>query len=179
MWQSELHLRQAAPRQALPYAHRALEFIKQVQQAERIYLQRVGTQLPPIDESRRLGGDRSGLRNRPLPPLAARGGEDVLADAWQSLAAARGQALPATLDALQAWADDNRGRLEDPLAWIAAIDALRQDPSCADCRDELRGLVWAALPRPAGGLVPRAGDALSRRYFDALGEAPDAGGEAP
>src|SRR5690606_33480196 len=66
MWQSELHLRQAAPRQALPYANRALELIKQVQQAERIYLQRVGTRLPPIDESRRLGGDRDGLRDRPL-----------------------------------------------------------------------------------------------------------------
>src|SRR5690606_29209044 len=44
MWQSELHLRQAAPGDALPYAHRALALIKQVQQAERIYLQRVGTQ---------------------------------------------------------------------------------------------------------------------------------------
>src|SRR5690606_19269372 len=62
MWQSELHLRQAAPGDALPDAHRALALIKQVQQAERIDLQRVGTQLPPIDESRRLGGDRSGLR---------------------------------------------------------------------------------------------------------------------
>src|SRR5690606_28257819 len=51
MWQSELHLRQAAPGEALPYAYRALELIKQVQQAERIYLQRVGTQLPPVDES--------------------------------------------------------------------------------------------------------------------------------
>jgi len=179
MWQSELHLRQAAPRQALPYAHRALELIKQVQQAERIYLQRVGTQLPPIDESRRLGGDRDGLRNRALPPLAAPAGADVLAGAWQSLAPGVVDAPAATLDALQDWADTQADRLDDPLAWIAAIDALRQDPGCDACRRELRGLVWGALPRPAGGWVPRVDDALSRRYLEALdADAPDADGEA-
>ncbi|MGY1519905.1 hypothetical protein [Luteimonas sp. A482] len=168
MWQSELHLRQAAPGEALPYAHRALELIKQVQQAERIYLQRVGTKLPPIDESRRLGGDRSGLRNRPLPALTAPAGEDALEAAWQSLEGAPADTLPATLDGLEAWADAGRDRLEDPLAWIAAIDALRQDPGCDSCRETLRGLLWSAMPRPAGGFAPRADDAMSRRYLDAL-----------
>lgn len=175
MWQSELHLRQAAPGQALPYAHRALELIKQVQQAERIYLQRVGTQLPPIDESRRLGGDREGLRNRPLPALTVPAGEAVLGAAWQSLDDTRAGTLAATLDALEAWADADRDRLEDPLAWIAAIDALRQDPGCASCRETLRGLLWSAMPRPAGAIAPRADDATSRRYLDAL----DAGEDAP
>ncbi|WP_017166467.1 hypothetical protein, partial [Xanthomonas phaseoli] len=61
MWQSEGELRQGHPERALPYANKALGFIKQVQQAERIYLARVGTQLPPIDPSRRLSGDRAGL----------------------------------------------------------------------------------------------------------------------
>lgn len=173
MWQSELHLRQAAPDQALPYANRALELIKQVQQAERIYLQRVGTQLPPIDETRRLGGDRTGLGNRPLPPLAGIAGEEALAAAWRSLDGPGAEALPATLDALQAWTQANRDRLEDPLAWIAAIDALRQQPGCADCRDALRGLVWGALPRPAGAFGRSDGDAPGRRYLDALHDAQD------
>lgn len=173
MWQSELHLRQAAPDQALPYAHRALELIKQVQQAERIYLQRVGTQLPPIDETRRLGGDRSALRNRALPPLAEAGIEPALSNAWRSLDAAADDTLPATLDALQAWTEANRDRLEDPLAWIAAIDALRQQPGCADCRDALRGLVWSALPRPAGAFGRRDGDAAGRRYLEALDQGPE------
>ncbi|MGJ4802217.1 hypothetical protein [Luteimonas sp. SDU82] len=175
MWQSELHLRQAAPDQALPYAHRALELIKQVQQAERIYLQRVGTQLPPIDETRRLGGDRSALRNRALPPLAEAAIEPALSNAWRSLDAAADDTLPATLDALQAWTEANRDRLEDPLAWIAAIDALRQQPGCADCRDALRGLVWSALPRPAAAFGRRDGDAAGRRYLEAL----DGGPETP
>src|SRR5690606_4270486 len=175
MWQSELHLRQAAPGDALPYAHRALALIKQVQQAERIYLQRVGTQLPPIDESRRPGGDRSGLRNRALPALATATGYVAGADAWQSLDGRRAGTLPATLDARGAWADANRERLQDPLAWIAAVDALRQDPDCETCRATLRGLLWSAMPRPAGGFAPRTDDAMSRRYLDAL----DASGDAP
>uniref|UniRef100_UPI002FD91288 DUF4175 family protein n=1 Tax=Stenotrophomonas cyclobalanopsidis TaxID=2771362 RepID=UPI002FD91288 len=61
MWSSEGELRQGRPEQALPFAYKALAFIKQVQQAERIYLARVGPELPPIDEGRRLGGDRAGL----------------------------------------------------------------------------------------------------------------------
>jgi len=176
MWQSELHLRQAAPDQALPYAYRALKLIKQVQQAERIYLQRVGTQLPPIDESRRLGGDRAGLGNRPLPPLAAATGADAaLPQAWRTLEDADAGTLPATLDALQAWAEAHRDRLEDPLAWIAAIDALRHDPACAACRARLRGLLWGAMPRPRGGFPARGDDDLARRYLDAL----QAGEQAP
>lgn len=176
MWQSELHLRQAAPRQALPYAHRALELIKQVQQAERIYLQRVGTRLPPIDESRRLGGDRDGLRDRPLPALAPRAGEDAVATAWRELSSGGAAGVRVeTLDALQAWATSRGDRLEDPLAWVAAIDALRHAPDCESCRRSLRGLVWAALPRPAGGRAPRADDPVSRRYLEAL----DMSGEAP
>ena len=175
MWQSELHLRQADPAQALPYANRALELIKQVQQAERIYLQRVGTLLPPIDETRRLGGDRSGLGPRPLPALAAGGAGDAALDtAWRALDTASPDALGATLDRVQDWAETHRDRLEDPLAWIAAIDALRQDPACGSCRKELRGLLWGATPRPRGGFPVRAQDAASARYLDALRAGEDA-----
>ncbi|HRO28092.1 MAG TPA: hypothetical protein PLD19_11755, partial [Luteimonas sp.] len=171
MWQSELHLRQAAPTQALPYAHRALELIKQVQQADRIYLQRVGSQLPPIDETRRLTGKRDGLGDRPLPPLSAVQDDAVLSDAWRSLEATDPDAVAARLDALQAWVDANRSRVADPLAWIAAIDALRRDPQCASCREELRALLWSGMSRPAGGISRRAGDdPAARRYLDALRE---------
>lgn len=170
MWQSELHLRQAAPQQALPYAYRALELIKQVQQAERIYLARVGTQLPPIDEGRRLTGKRDGIASRPLPKLAAVRGDDALPSAWRALEADRaGEETAAALDALQAWVDANRERVEDPLSWIERIDALRGDPACGPCRDALRALVWGSLPRPAGGVSRRPGeDAEGRRYLERL-----------
>ena len=71
MWQSELQLRQGRPDLALPHAYKALGYIKQVQQAERIYLARVGPELPPIDESRRLGGERGDLATRALPLASA------------------------------------------------------------------------------------------------------------
>ncbi len=170
MWQSELHLRQAAPQQALPYAYRALELIKQVQQAERIYLARVGTQLPPIDEGRRLTGKREGIASRPLPKLAAARGDDALSSAWRVLEADRpGADTAVALDALQAWVDANRERVEDPLSWIERIDALRGDPGCGSCREALRALVWGSLPRPAGGVSRRAGeDVEGRRYLERL-----------
>ena len=87
MWQSELHLRQGHPDQALPFAYKALEYIKQVQQATRIYLARVGPELPPIDETRRLGGDRKGIAPRALGPLARPQEDDAPAPAraWPCL----------------------------------------------------------------------------------------------
>ena len=170
MWQSELHLRQAAPQEALPYAHRALELIKQVQQAERIYLARVGTQLPPIDETRRLTGKREGITSRPLPKLASVRGDEALPSAWRVLESDRsGEETVAALDALQAWVDTNRDRIEDPLSWIERIDALRSDPACGSCRDAVRALVWGSLPRPPGGVSRRTGeDAEGRRYLERL-----------
>ncbi|MDH5832562.1 hypothetical protein [Luteimonas kalidii] len=169
MWQSELHLRQAVPADALPYAYRALELIKQVQQADRIYLQRVGSQLPPIDPSRRLGGKREGIADRALPPLQAMDDDAPLAAVWQALDRADADAVNTSLDALQAWVDDHRDRLDDPLAWLARIEEARQDPGCDDCRAALRGLLWSGMPRPAGGIGRRAGDGtVERRYLDAL-----------
>lgn len=170
MWQSELHLRQAVPAEALPYAYRALELIKQVQQADRIYLQRVGSQLPPIDPSRRMSGKREGIASRALPPLQSTAGDAPLAAAWQALDHADADATTAALDALQAWVDEHRDRLDDPLAWLARIEEARQDPECESCRARLRALLWSGMPRPAGGIGRRAGDgAVERRYLDALG----------
>jgi hypothetical protein len=170
MWQSELHLRQGQPDRALPYAYRALGFIKQVQQASRIYLARVGPELPPIDESRRLGGDRTGLSRRDDALVAAETGEPVLAAMWQALDEAPG-AMPRAIDtaALERWLRENPRRASDPLALVAAVDALRADPGCARCRRELRALLWPLLPRPATP-VSRRDDAgaTGARYLEAL-----------
>src|SRR5690606_23391586 len=116
---------------------------------------------------RRLGGKRDGIARRGLAPAPARS-DDALQDAWSSLGET--QAVPAaTLDAVQAWADAHGGRIADPLALVAAIDALRIDPDCDACREDLRGLLWSAMRRPDNG-VPRrdAGDAGGRRYLQLL-----------
>jgi hypothetical protein len=173
MWQSELNLRQGRPDLALPYANRALTFIKQVQQASRIYLARVGPELPPIDESRRMSGDRAGLARRGDALQAANAADPTLATLWRALDEApqtSGDAAPAVdFVALEGWLRDHQARLDDPLAFVAAIEALRADPDCVSCRRDLRALLWPLLPRPAA-TVPRRndGDAVGRRYLDAL-----------
>ena len=166
MWQSEGHLRQGHPDLALPYAYKALGFIKQVQQAERIYLARVGSALPPIDLARRMTGKREGLGNRALQPSTRPPPERFISDAWQALAQADGAV---DLDALSRWLDAHPQAVPDPLDVLAAIDDVRQQPDCQACRQRLRAQLWPALQRPPGPPARRdAADAGGRRYLDAL-----------
>ncbi|MEG1680305.1 MAG: hypothetical protein RR326_09435, partial [Stenotrophomonas sp.] len=164
--QSEGHLRQGHPDQALPYAYKALAFIKQVQQAERIYLARVGSELPPIDMARRMTGKREGLGNRGVQ-LAARPADDaVVASAWHALASSD---YSVDLDALSRWLDAHPNAVPDPLDVVAAIDALRQQTDCRACRDDLRAQLWPALRRAEGPPARRnAADASGRRYLEEL-----------
>ena len=175
MWQSELHLRQGHPDRALPFAYKALEYIKQVQQATRIYLARVGPELPPIDETRRLGGDRTGIAPRALGPLARPQEDDAPAPtrAWSALANDRVPVDAANLDALQAWLRSNEARVPDALDLFAAIDEVRGDPACAPCRQRLRALLWSASAQPPAQVPRRDGaDETGRHYLDALQQEP-------
>ncbi|HGM6417515.1 TPA: hypothetical protein ACKP8A_003517 [Stenotrophomonas maltophilia] len=166
MWSAEGELRQGRPEQALPFAYKALGFIKQVQQAERIYLARVGPELPPIDESRRLGGDRAGLASRELPLAARTPLDPAIVEAWQRLGDDNGAP---DLDALAAWQQRNAAYLPDALDLAAAIEQLRIEPDCGDCRQRLRAQLWRALQRPLPQAMRRsAADAMGQRYLDAL-----------
>lgn len=166
MWSAEGELRQGRPEQALPFAYKALGFIKQVQQAERIYLARVGPELPPIDESRRLGGDRAGLASRELPLAARTPPDPAIVEAWQRLGDDNGAP---DLDALAAWQQRNAAYLPDALDPAAAIEQLRIEPDCGDCRQRLRAQLWRALQRPLPQTMRRsAADAMGQRYLDAL-----------
>lgn len=170
MWASERELRQGRPEQALPHAHEALELLKQAQQATRIFLRRVGSDLPPVDFSRRMTGEREGIiardPERPERPTA----DAVAADAWRALEERPGaSSAPLALGALDAWVRQNGGRIPDPLALRAAIDTVRNEPTCLDCRRRLRALLWTALQRPAP--APGRRDApgqRGQRYLDAL-----------
>lgn len=177
MWQAELHLRTAEPRQALPYERRALEYIKQVQQASRIYLARVGLELPPIDLSRRLSGDRSKVRPG-RDPLAMRSAEITpVAEVWSTLDTAT--SVPA-LAALTTWAQARLDQLavgatEEAglLGVLAAADALARDPECRDCRRALKAQLWPLLPRTEAGGAPRERlDAMGAAWLNALEPAP-------
>jgi hypothetical protein len=58
MWEAELHLRMGRPKEALPFEYRALKLIKQIQQASRIYVERIGFEPPVINiAEKRLSGE--------------------------------------------------------------------------------------------------------------------------
>lgn len=164
MWQAELHLRSGEPGAALPFEYRALDYIKRVQQADRIYLARVGLELPQLDPARRLTGapPRAGRRPDPLnaPPAAA-----APLRSWRALQ--QGELAP--LDDLQRWLRDAGDDVSDPLALLAEIDALRRDPDCADCRGRLADQLWSLLTAPAvmPALRPQP-DPAGRAYLDAM-----------
>ena len=166
MWSSEGELRQGRPERALPFANKALEFIKKVQQAERIYLARVGPELPPIDEGRRMGGDRADLGSRTLSISPVAAPDPAIVAVWQQLA---DTANAPDLDVLTQWLSRNERRLTDPLSLAAAIEELRIQPDCIACRSTLRAQLWRALLRPLPQVERRTTpDPMAQRYLDAL-----------
>ncbi len=183
MWQSELHLRMGDPIAALPYQYRALDLIKQIQQASRIYLARVGLELPPIMFSRRLTGDRS-TAVRPGDPLrAAERGDAALVGLFSALAGrglgigdsgfaggeADGEAAlsPEVLDDFEAWLAGQA--IESTLDLRERFDRVRRDPDCADCRAALASSLWQRIAPPPQGPRSRAGlDAAGEAWLRAL-----------
>jgi hypothetical protein len=165
MWQAELHLRQADPELALPYEYKALAYIKQVQQAERIYLARAGVQLPQVDLTRRLSGDRAGLVDRQLGAVAQSPEPTPVAAAWQALT---DETAP-DWAALNGWVRAHQATLPDALGLESAADRLQRDPSCRSCRAQLAALLWALLPPPAPAIQPRSAPGRgAQAYLDAL-----------
>lgn len=175
MWQSEGLLRQGQPEAALPHAYQALRLIKQVQQASRIYLARVGLELPAIDFARRLSGKRGGLRPRRDPLVDADRQRVPVIEAWQALDQPAAD-IDVTLAALADWIvaqDDPDGALLDALA---ATATLRREPTCSECRTRLKQTLWPLLPTPPANaeLRPQL-SAAARAYLDAIDRADQPG----
>ena len=169
MWQAEGQLRLAHPEAALPFEYKALGYIKEVQQAERIYLARVGVRLPQVDASRRLTGDRNGLQDHEAASPAALPEDGPIEAAWRSLEAG---GTP-DVAALEAWARSHRDALPNALDLISSADHVRSDPHCAPCRAALAAALWTHLPPPATAVEPRVlPDAAGAAYLDALGVRP-------
>jgi hypothetical protein len=165
MWQAELHLRMGEAEKALPFENRALDFIKQVQQASRIYLARVGLELPPVDESRRLSGERKDVRDRPGVLAAAESERAPIDRLYRALQGGHG----ADLDTFDAWLRENPRLVGDALGLRAGIDALRRQPDCVDCRTRLLDALWKELPLPPAATTLRERpDEQGRHYLDLL-----------
>ncbi len=167
MWQAELYLRQALPKKALPYEYRALGFIKQVQQASRIYLARVGSELPPIDEVRRMSGDRTGLQSRNDWLTKSNNDDAPLLNFWQALDNATMQ--KPDFAAIQAWLDSNPARVSDSLSVLAALDDVQNQPNCATCVLALKAQLWPILTKPSAEPLQRhVPSKTGQAYLDAL-----------
>ncbi|WP_299941077.1 hypothetical protein [uncultured Microbulbifer sp.] len=145
MWSSWRDLSVIEPQASLPHQHRALRYIKEVQQASRIYLQRVGFEAPPLDESRRLSGEREAV----VP-------ETVSSEFDQ---AQRAQVL-ALMEQVRTGADldTDLHKQVSELATTQAADLglelskqlrlYQQQPNCTDCRQSLNRLLYQLLPAP-------------------------------
>ncbi len=165
MWQAELQLRLGEPRKALPFENRALDLVKQVQQSTRIYLARVGLELPPVDESRRLSAERKGVRDPRGVLVEADDDRKIISDTYQQLA----DGSSVDLEELAAWLRAPATLLPDALGLIGAVDELRRQPDCAQCRTRLLDQLWPLLPNPPTATRSRsAPDATGRRYLDRL-----------
>jgi len=168
MWQAERELRQGALDAALPHENRALGFIKQVQQSTRIYLARVGLELPEIDDARRLTGERRGVPPA-LDLLRDRAVDDTLA----RFRAALDRGETGDVAALQRWIAAHEAEVPDALGLRAALLRLEERPDCVECRAAVRQRLWPLLQASPPGLVLRpSADDAGRAYLRALAEPP-------
>ncbi len=133
MWESERRLRTVQPRAALPHENEALTLLKEVQQAARVYVQRVGFAPAPLDPAgKRLTGELDKIRSRRLrltgdgsqPPSEIELALHLLAQFDRGLDPAQRQRLVGLLDS--AGRELARRSLDDPLTEIGALDDLRQ-----------------------------------------------------
>ena len=71
MWNTELRLRTHQPREALPYAYKALRLLKELQQKSRVYVSKSATKTTPLRTEKRLTGDLEAIGS-PVQPYQAR-----------------------------------------------------------------------------------------------------------
>ncbi|WKD49479.1 hypothetical protein [Microbulbifer spongiae] len=148
MWSSWRDLSVIEPQASLPHQHRALRFIKEVQQASRIYLQRVGFEAPPLDENRRLSGDRS----EAVPEAVSH--EFEQAQRAQVLALMAQVRVSASLDTDLLQQVNELATTQAADIGLEFSKQLRlyqqryQQPECTDCRHSLIRLLYRLLPEP-------------------------------
>ncbi|MBR7745697.1 hypothetical protein [Undibacterium baiyunense] len=145
MWDAEKALRAISPATALAPENKALEAIKQLQQADRIYLHKAAFTPPAIKEDKRLTGDVLDLKNTQKQQDAA---QQIVPEGIQNLLRALQSENP--LPALwtttaRTWFAAHLTKEEQRLAAQAAI--LDVESGCAPCRPVLAGWIRQAIPQ--------------------------------
>jgi hypothetical protein len=153
MWDAEKALRAITPSDALAPEHKALDAIKQLQQADRIYLHKTAFTPPAIKEEKRMSGDVVGAAGYKRPQQVA--GDAVPAqvrELVQSLAA--DGPLPALWSrTAHEWVREQLGNDEQRLAAQRAIQDVAD--GCMPCRASLRAWLRGGVGQPAVLLQPK------------------------
>ena len=155
MWDAERALRAITPQPALPFEYRALEAIKQLQQADRIYLHRTAFVPPPLKEEKRLSGDVAGTNSTrreqgATPPDVPAPLRDLVA------ALAADGPLPAPWrTTARDWIRERLGVEADRLAAQRAV--LDVQDGCVPCRAALRAWLRSGIADTAPRLQAQAG----------------------
>jgi hypothetical protein len=143
MWDAEKSLRAISPKPALPPENKALEAIKELQAAERIYLHRTAFVPPALKEEKRMSGDMVGVMSYKRAQGDA--SEVVPAEVRELIQAlAQDGALPAL------WSKSARdaiaARITDQDQKLSAQKSVQDvQDGCVACRGELRAWLRGTL----------------------------------
>lgn len=143
MWDAEKSLRAISPKNALPPEYKALEAIKELQAAERIYLHRTAFVPPALKEEKRMTGDMVGAMSYKRAQGAAN--DTVPAEVRDLVQALSGEgALPALWS--KAARDTIAARITDQDQKLSAQRAVQDvQDGCVPCRAELRAWLRGTL----------------------------------
>jgi hypothetical protein len=181
MWSSELKLRMYTPREALPYAYKALRLLKDMQQKSRAYVSKTSIKMPPLRPDKRLSGelDKIGAPQSNKNTLSVNDEEKALQQAMALLEELKASSTLAPAKApvlLKAQSVISEKAVKAPADYLPALNAIRkitQEPGKTDKAAIAR--VQAALQKiiRAGSLLPQkggsaSGDQLAEYYFKNL-----------
>jgi hypothetical protein len=143
MWDAEKSLRAIAPKGALAPEYKALEAIKELQAAERVYLHRTAFVPPALKEEKRMTGDIVGAMSYKRAQGAAN--DSVPAEVRELVQAlAQDGALPALWSKVAR--DTIAARIADQEQKLSAQRSVQDVmDGCVPCRAELRAWLRGSL----------------------------------
>ncbi|MGE3313038.1 MAG: hypothetical protein AB7O66_23975, partial [Limisphaerales bacterium] len=175
MWEAEGFLRTAQPAAALPFENRALETLKAIQQADRLSVGRVGSELPPLRlDERRLRGELEAIPTfAPGTSTPPRNDSDATA-LRLAIAGLSGNEPQHVPEEIAARVEERLWRAAEaqPGRYLPALEQWRAlgTPLPPSAIETLRHAVWSLLPAteesPHRRRQLRPG--LEQRYADAL-----------
>ncbi|MBA9076137.1 DUF4175 family protein [Rufibacter quisquiliarum] len=185
MWEAELRLRTARPKEALPFEYKALRMLKDVQQKSRVYVKKSGFEPPPLKEpEKRLTGDLSKVQtvalSREEKPEAS---YPVVRAALQRVESLKRGTKPKADDAAlleRAGQELGKAAVREPGQYLKALQKVRhivqdiraQQAVCADCLLRVESALHRFLPvsekRAAKRTSPATEKNLAQDYFNRL-----------